>query len=339
MAESPAQNAVCVIGHPIGGNPSQFCITRVFENCGLDWQCLSFDVPPESLDAALVGVEALGFVGALIASPHELAAAKRFGGQGPRAERSRVSREVTSTSTAKPAAPPAASAAVKEQAANPVLGDFPDAAELPAEGHRWIDGLRREPTGGLVGCNFLAEAVDDLLGEHQRQTGRSLAAALFLGDTVALESATLPFESCLPPLRYLSAADGSLVVRPESWSPSDASLSPLPPLDPSSEPLLVLRMRLPAKPPLKSKGKAAPRDDRAELGLRSQAFHPDSLIFDLAGSFAPGVGPRDPGQRSPRALTPLDLEVARLVAALRSWTGQLADRALLAEAIEEYLEI
>lgn len=342
MAESPAQNAVCVIGHPIGGNPSQFCITRVFDDWELDWQCLSFDVAPESLAAALLGVEALGFVGALIASPHELAAAQWFGERTPIAERARrrMSPDAAAASTAMPVAQlPAPSAGVGVLAANPDPGDLRGAAEVPAEARRWIDGLRREPTGGLVGCNFLAEAVGDLLGEHQRRTGQPLAACLFLGDIAALESATLPLESCLPPLRYQPAADGSLVVRPGLVPPSDASASAVPSLDALAEPLLVLRMPLPEKSPLKSKGKATARDDRREMGSLPHAFHPDSLIFDLAGSFAPGVIPRGPSPRSPRSLTPLDVEVARLVAAIRSWTGQVADRALLAEAIEEYLEI
>jgi hypothetical protein len=342
MAESPAQSAVCVIGHPIGGNPSQFCITRVFDDWELDWQCLSFDVTPESLAAALLGVEALGFVGGLIASPHELAAAKRFGERASLTQRprGRASLDAMATSMGTPAAQlqtPSAAAGV--HSVNPARGNLPDAADVPAEGRRWIDGLRREPTGGLVGCNFLAEAVDDLLGEHRRRTGQPLAACLFLGDIAALESATLPFESCLPPLRYQTAADGSLVVRPGLLPPSDASAGPVPALESLSEPLLVLRMPLPEKPSLKAKGTATPREDRRELGSLPHAFHPDSLIFDLAGSFAPGVIPRGPSPRSPRSLTPLDLEVARLVAAIRSWTGQVADRALLAEAIEEYLEI
>jgi len=334
MAESPAQNAVCVIGHPIGGNPSQFCITRVLDDWELDWQCLSFDVAPESLAAALLGIEALGFVGALIASPHEVAAAQRFGEQSPLAESPR-GLAISAAAAAPPATPavqPPALSTDALPAPNPAA-----AAAAPAAAFRWIDGLRREPSGGLVGCNFLAEAVDDLLREHQQRTGQPLAACLLVGDLAAIESATLPFASCLPPLRYQPVADGSLVPCGGSLPPSD-TVSPALTLESLTEPMLVIRMRGPEQP-LKSKGKATQQDDREGQGSLPRGLHPDSLLFDLAGDFSPAAIPPGPGQRSPRSVTPLDLEIARLVAAIRSWTGQVADRNLLAEAIEEYLEI
>jgi hypothetical protein len=334
MAESPAQNAVCVIGHPIGGNPSQFCITRVLDDWELDWQCLSFDVAPESLAAALLGIEALGFVGALIASPHELAAAQRFGEQSPRGL------AVSATAAAPLATPAVPSAALSTDALpapNPATADPAVVAAVPAAAFRWIDGLRREPSGDLVGCNFLAEAVDDLLREHQQRTGQSLAACLLLGDLAAIESATLPFASCLPPLRYQPLADGSLVLCGGSLPPSD-TVSPALTLESLTEPILVIRMRGPEQP-LKSKGKTTQQDDREGQGSLPRGLHPDSLIFDLAGDFSPAALSPGPGQRLPRSVTPLDLEIARLVAALRNWTGQVADRNLLADAIEEYLEI
>lgn len=340
MAESPAQNAVCVIGHPIGGNPSQFCITRVLDDWELDWQCLSFDVAPESLAAALLGIEALGFVGALIASPHELAAAQRFDEQSPLAESPRglaVSAAAAAPLATPAAAPLPALSTDALPAPNPATADPAVVAAVPAAAFRWIDGLRREPSGDLVGCNFLAEAVDDLLREHQQRTGQSLAACLLLGDLAAIESATLPFASCLPPLRYQPVADGSLVRYGGSLPPSD-TVSPALTLESLTEPILVIRMRGPEQP-LKSKGKATQQDDRDGQGSLPRGLHPDSLIFDLAGDFSPAAIPPSPGQRSPRSVTPLDLEIARLVAAIRSWTGQVADRNLLAEAIEEYLEI
>lgn len=337
MAESPAQNAVCVIGHPIGGNPSQFCITRVFDDWELDWQCLSFDVAPESLAAALLGIEALGFVGALIASPHEAAAAQRLGAQSSLAQASPGC--ASSAASAVPIATIAQSqlpSADALDAPGPVAADPLAAATAPSAAFRWIDGLRREPGGSLVGCNFLAEAVDDLLREHQQRTGQPLVACLLLGDLAALESATLPFASCLPPLRYQLTADGSLVLRGGSQTSVKAAVGPAVTLEALTGPLLVIRM---PEQPLKSKGKAAPRDDHAGQGSLPRGLHPDSLVFELAGDFSPTALPPGPGQRLPRSVTPLDLEIARLVAAIRGWTGQVADRTLLAEAIEEYLEI
>jgi hypothetical protein len=41
----------------------------------------------------------------------------------------------------------------------------------------------------------------------------------------------------------------------------------------------------------------------------------------------------------PAVLSPLDLEILRVATAIKRWTGRDADRDVLAEAIEEYLEV
>ncbi len=69
MDESATLSLLGIIGHPIAGNPTQFALEGALRAAGLDWQCLSFDVPPEQLSAAIAGVAALGFRGVSIAPP------------------------------------------------------------------------------------------------------------------------------------------------------------------------------------------------------------------------------------------------------------------------------
>ncbi len=54
----------------MAGNPTQFMMERAFEEAGVDARCLTLDVPPEGLAAAFAGMQAMGFRGAVIASPH-----------------------------------------------------------------------------------------------------------------------------------------------------------------------------------------------------------------------------------------------------------------------------
>ncbi len=56
---------IAVIGRPIAGNPSQFAIECVLRSLELDCRVTSFDVEPKNLNAALCGLEVLGFQGVL----------------------------------------------------------------------------------------------------------------------------------------------------------------------------------------------------------------------------------------------------------------------------------
>jgi shikimate dehydrogenase len=50
---------------------------------GLDWLYVAFDVPPERLEEAVRGLDALGFAGANVTAPHKLAVAKIVGADLP----------------------------------------------------------------------------------------------------------------------------------------------------------------------------------------------------------------------------------------------------------------
>ena len=50
---------------------------------GLDWLYVALDVPPERLEEAVRGLDALGFAGANVTAPHKLAVAKIVGADLP----------------------------------------------------------------------------------------------------------------------------------------------------------------------------------------------------------------------------------------------------------------
>lgn len=207
MLDSPSQPVVCVLGFPIAGNPAQFCITRALADLKLDWFCLSFEVSPDSLAAAIRGTEALRFRGALIAHPHQ----------------SQASDWLRQRSTT-----------AHEQAA----------PEHPAAG--WCDGLRLEaPAAGgqacWTGCHFLAETVIGRVREYQQRSETTLRATCPLdAESAAVisgpHSVDLP-----PPVSQLTPAEMSepLLLLRTPRSPAKATKGV-----PVEDPLRTLRPAL-----------------------------------------------------------------------------------------------
>jgi shikimate dehydrogenase len=65
---------ICALfGQPVAGNPMQFMMEPAFAQHGLDWRYLSFEVAPEALADAVRGLRALGFRGANVTAPHQVA--------------------------------------------------------------------------------------------------------------------------------------------------------------------------------------------------------------------------------------------------------------------------
>lgn len=370
MDESVVQTAVCVIGHPIAGNPAQFCTLRALAALGLEWQCLSFDVPPESLPAAIAGVDALRFAGALIAAPHQTAVA-------PLLQAQHLPGAVS---------PPRAA----------------DEAEPQPLATPWTDGLRRDAADQLVGCNFLGEAFGELLQRHEAKIGQPLRHGVFLGDPASLATAILPLAAHLPdalfvlqaaglqpwPGRDGDAAAGQATTaeiaapphagdEPATKVPVAADADAPPPgqtpvadpaagadpadglpgaaeseelgeppavLNPAEQPVLLFRWQADPAPPAKAAGRAKPAasDDPSgapEVKQWLKQLHRDSLQIDLAPSRFQWQGQRRRSSGGVRVVSPLELEIERIAVAIHAWTGLQADHELLAEAIEEYLEI
>lgn len=86
MSDGPLQDIVCCMGMPAAGNPTQFIIERAFAAAGLEWRCLTFEVSPERLADAIRGMQAMGFHGASISSPHRIPVVPLLDGLSTRAE-------------------------------------------------------------------------------------------------------------------------------------------------------------------------------------------------------------------------------------------------------------
>lgn len=374
MDDSPVQTALCVIGHPIAGNPAQFCISRILQSLEMDWQCLSFDVPPESLETAIAGIDALHFAGALIAPPHQSAVAKIVRDLHQQFESA-------SNPLPSPALPcPALLQATDDSAKDAGPTTDPSATARPinpsesasrnlTEPAPWCDGLARDSRGSWEPCNFVGDTLLQLIREHEQRIGLPIATCVFLGDRAAFESLMTPFQQCLPESTYylgasalerwphdreptepLSSnladhvAEADSTSEPEESAPDPTSgINPVELAlttdepDPLYCPLLLIRPQAVSAPGKKSGSKPAANQTIVDTLLED--LHPQSLVVHLALPGVPWPIIRGQGESAIARINPLDLEVGRIAAAFRRWTGRTVDRDALAEAIEEYLEV
>ena len=71
--ERVLQPLIACVGNPVGGNPTQFVMTRVSREAELDWRFFTSQVSPESFETAFRGIQALGMSGAAILPPFQVA--------------------------------------------------------------------------------------------------------------------------------------------------------------------------------------------------------------------------------------------------------------------------
>jgi len=72
---SGSTRLVALLGYPVGHSLSPRMQNAAFAAVALDFAYVAFDVPPERLESAVLGLAALGFAGANVTAPHKLAAA------------------------------------------------------------------------------------------------------------------------------------------------------------------------------------------------------------------------------------------------------------------------
>jgi hypothetical protein len=65
------QPLVACLGNPVGGNPTQFVMTRLAREAELDWRFFTSQVPQEIFETAFRGIQALGMSGAAILPPFQ----------------------------------------------------------------------------------------------------------------------------------------------------------------------------------------------------------------------------------------------------------------------------
>ncbi|MCA9239067.1 MAG: hypothetical protein KDA37_02655 [Planctomycetales bacterium] len=66
MSESFFLEKCCLIGESVVGNPTHFMVEQAFEDAGIDWRFLTFEVSQTRLVDALRGIAALKFSGAIL---------------------------------------------------------------------------------------------------------------------------------------------------------------------------------------------------------------------------------------------------------------------------------
>ncbi len=61
----------CLIANPVAGNPTHYMVEHAFEQKGLDWRFMTFEVDSDRLGDAMRGIRALGFLGVKIGEPFQ----------------------------------------------------------------------------------------------------------------------------------------------------------------------------------------------------------------------------------------------------------------------------
>lgn len=348
MDESPVQPALCVLGHPIAGNPAQFCIARALAALDLDWQCLSFDVPPASLPAALTGIDVLRFLGALVEAPFQ----------------SEISRRLAASQAASAPSPPQWIDGLARDDHGAWVG-----CNFLAEAVMSLIRSHRQATGQQLDvCLVLGDeasfaAVMAPLGGQLPPTRLWLSPQGVVGWPAPNLASTQPSHAQSDP-PGVTTAGGSKVdsaVAPETARvPStvaadepinQATDQGVPQVDPAEtshgqvaddndrlrQPLLLIH------PPQPTTTTTKPDPQRAAIDALAvellQGLHGESLQLALPAVSSPWPARRSMAGAPSGASTPTDIEIRRLASAIRRWTGQQPSLDLLAEAIEEYLDI
>jgi len=74
---------IALLGHPVAHSLSPRMQNAAFAARGLDWTYVACDVEPGAVEAAVRGLDALGFAGANVTAPHKAAVAKLVGSELP----------------------------------------------------------------------------------------------------------------------------------------------------------------------------------------------------------------------------------------------------------------
>jgi len=319
MDDSPIQTALCLIGHPIGGNPAQFVVARALASLGLDWQFLSFDVQADRIDEAIAGIDALGFGGAIIAEPYQRTVASRL--------ESRTQDTVIETAT------------------RPELREVVLERARSSTTEPWHDFLCRDQNGNMVPDNLRATALRQILDSHVESSGHGIQDCLLVGEPAKWGDMVTSCLPALPLARFVF--DGTRIM---SWVPLPPSNAAVPSdgadggqstleteTTPSPElpkPMLVIWL-------VRSAGSPSRRGVARSLGFNADVdfvtetlggLHPASLCLDIGGSAAEWLS-------AIPIVNHCEWEVRRLAIAIERLTSRTPNLDAMREAIEEYLAI
>ncbi len=326
MDDSPVQTALCLIGHTIGGNPTQFVVTRVLTSMQLDWQFLSFDVEPSQFAKAIAGIDALGFFGAMIAAPYrtEVASvlARHYGEQdavidgindlifrGPDGKFVAVNLLATAL----------------EQA----LGAHQQTTNVQAEqlicitDDENVSAILQQFQGALPEKQFVFRGTQLICWPITEPM-----SALAAGEEPHASNLTTTVET--PD----SDAKGSNDHQPEESGSTAEIHAPDPQRFDSQNATLVL-WDVSAK--LNRKTTQIGTASLAAVKEAMGQLPSGSILVDLSSNYDAWLGRPDPAMI--HGINRVDLKLRRLALAIHRWTGREPNVEIMREAIEEYLEI
>lgn len=309
MEETAIPPLLGVIGHPIAGNPMQFAMERALNAANLEWRFLSFDVSPERLSEAVVGVDALGFRGLAIAPPHSTTLLDL----------------------------------VPQHSRTAEIAGWADAIRRGTDGSLIADHLLGDSLIELLASTSVAGANVALLGNTPES--RALFATLI---TLAPKSLLLrdvppadfdralaeyesgqPNQSSEPNERDESSERGGPREAGETFGLPQVSK-----LDDRDEAALS-EIQVLVRGGITSSTAAEAKSLEKQIGR----LRDDCVVVDLGVCASTSPLLRTAGDRGLPTISAIDLLVARAAMAFRQWTGRQADRTALQEAFEEYLEI
>jgi len=303
---------IAVFGHPIAGHPAQFALEKALKHLSLEHRVISFDVVPERIDAALSGVEALGFQGVYLDTSLRMEASRWYAESrkpnfeqetGPDSADSENGNTHTESSapdesTSEPdsqenTASEAENALVSEEILQRVLSEL-------AIG---FDCLSQSDTDGerLLGSREEAEYLRGQILEHFQTRGRRAEELLIVPDRSGRPGSAFSLDR-------LAAAD--IVVLPRNLNEGD------------------------------EKGRRG-QTKRAAWTLEDWP-KADKLVVVLSEStHFPSEEEQIQllTQRGYTVVTSLQILVGGLVGCLRRWTGQEVSHEILTDAVEEYTAV
>ncbi len=323
MDDSPLQTALCLIGHPIGGNPTQFVVTRALASMQLDWQFLSFDVQPDRFQQAIAGIDALGFFGAMIAAPYRKDVAgvlRQLYGQAP-TDSTDINDSIFRGDDGKLVAVNLLATALGE-----VLSGHQQAS---AQSLQQVVCITDEEDPTEVLAQF-----QESLPRHQFTIRGSqfvrwplLPPAIDTASTAEPAAAPPEVESPAPTDDEAQSDLAETTAEPVSEQEAEVSFD-------EQLPTLVV-WQVNGKP-----GRKTTVIGNANLEFVKEWINriPDgSLLVDLSCNHELWIGRHDTAAL--QVINRVDLKLRRLALAIQRWTGREPNFEMMREAIEEYLEI
>jgi shikimate dehydrogenase len=312
MSSPAVQPLLALLASHVGGNPTQYMFERAFAHHNLDWRYLTFEIEPGNLGDAVRGLRALGFRGAHCADPYK-------------------------------------------QAVLPCLDRTTETATMVGS----VNLIFREDTGSDLKCSNLANSKETLhdapgnvenalVGENTEGKGvvQAIRAAVDpAGKRVVLLGAGQVARAVAIELAAAGAASITVVNRTEGRAGELVALlagkfeTPVSAVAwqddyavPPETDILIHAIGLGSD---LGKGWDA---GKVVLPLLLDSLRPELLVADVA------IGPRtwllnEAAQRDCKTVDGLTMFIEQVAIGFQLWTGIDADRQVLHDAVEEFLEL